>query len=66
MLDGQGRVIGAQKSAEALHRAIRRLRDTTRRVPGFSVTVADDPLVWASYIYVPTDPTLTILRTLAK
>ena len=39
-------------SAEALHHAVRSLRDRTRTVPGFKKKTQDDPFVWAPYIHL--------------
>jgi len=40
------------RTAESLHRAVRRLRDRTRTVPGITKKVPDDPLVWAPYVHI--------------
>ena len=39
-------------SSEALHKSVRRLRDRTRYVKGFSREIDDDPLIWAPYIHL--------------
>lgn len=39
-------------SAESLHNAVRRLREETRHVEGFSCEFSDDPLKWAPYIHL--------------
>ena len=39
-------------SAESLHNAVRRLKEETRHVEGFSRDVSDDPSVWAPYIHL--------------
>jgi CHAT domain-containing protein len=41
-----------QRSAEALHHALRQLKDNTRSSGGFPGERDDDPLVWAPYIHV--------------
>lgn len=42
------------RSAEALHWAIRDLRERSRMIPGFTLNSPDDhdPLVWAPYIHM--------------
>ena len=47
MLDG-GNKLNTRRSAEALHQAVRVLREKTRQVRGHTT----DPLVWASYIHL--------------
>lgn len=42
--------ISIDKASEALHDAIRKVRDDTRRAPGMSKVKSDDPIVWAPYI----------------
>lgn len=44
--------IEVQMSAEALHHAVRRLKDRTQIMEGFSRRSTDDPLVWAPYIHL--------------
>jgi CHAT domain-containing protein len=44
--------IDASLSAEALHRAIRTLRDTELTKSGFKIRLREDPLVWAAYIHM--------------
>lgn len=51
MLEGSGK-LDVRRSAEGLHKSIRRLRDKTRRVSGFSKELPNDPLVWAPYIHL--------------
>ena len=51
MLEGTDR-LNTQRSAEGLHRAVRRLRDKTRRVSDFTRTAPSNPLLWAAYIHL--------------
>lgn len=48
----EGGRLETTKASEALHRAVRRLRDRTRNAPHFSRVVSSDPLIWAPYIHV--------------
>ena len=52
MLEGAENYVDVQKSAEALHRAVSRLREKTRTVPRSARKNQSDPLVWASYIHM--------------
>ena len=45
-------VIDVQRASEGVHKAIRRLREVTREIPGFSKLCPDDPLVWAPYVHI--------------
>ena len=49
---GGGDKIDVGKVAEAVHRAVRHLRDETRWLPGFSRNVPDDPRLRAPYIHM--------------
>ena len=51
MLD-ESMKIQSERSAEALHHAVRRLRDDLRRVPNMSRRGPDNPLIWAAYIHL--------------
>ena len=54
MLDGEkyDRYFDTSRLAEGLHVAVHALRESTRQLEGFSRRVPNDPLIWASYIYV--------------
>jgi CHAT domain-containing protein len=47
-----GNGIDVTKASEALHWAVRKLRDETRRVQGFSRSQPADPLRWGGYIHM--------------
>jgi CHAT domain-containing protein len=47
-----GNKLVGELAAESLNNAVRRLREKTRNVPGFAMTVQDDPLVWAPYAHL--------------
>jgi len=44
--------IDYRKAAQALHMSIRELREDTRSIPGLSVRILSDPLIWASFVHV--------------
>jgi CHAT domain-containing protein len=46
-----GERLAIELSAEALHHAVRGLRDSERSVPNFSKKATNSPLIWASYIH---------------
>jgi len=46
-----GGKLETRRSAEALHRAVRALREGTRIEPGFARKCSSDPLVWATYVH---------------
>ena len=48
----RGDRLETERSAEALHRALRNLRDKTRRVPGLMREVPDDIMQWAAYVHI--------------
>jgi CHAT domain-containing protein len=52
MVDEEMDKVEIKRSAAGLHHAIRRLRDETRRVPGFSQLAPDKPLTWAAYVHL--------------
>lgn len=43
-------VINIDKASEALHWAVRKVRDETRKVPRMSRVEPDDPIIWGPYI----------------
>ena len=47
-----GSKLDIKRSAESLHRAVRLLRDRTRKVSGFTREILDDPLTWAPYVHI--------------
>ena len=49
---GTGMKLDHSRSAEALHHAIRRLRDRTRLSEGLASLGPNDPIVWGPYIHV--------------
>jgi len=44
--------IDTQRAAQSLHRAVRTIRERSRKVPGFRKMTPDNPLIWAPYIYL--------------
>lgn len=47
-----GTKLDTRRSAEALHFAMRSLRDEMRNISGFPRRFAPDPLVWAPYVHI--------------
>ena len=47
-----GTRLDIKRSAEGLHRAVRELRDRTRKVAGLGIQAKDDALVWAPFIHI--------------
>ena len=45
-------IVHTQRSSEALHRAIRLLRERSRIISGFTKNASSDPLIWAQYIHL--------------